>query len=89
MLESNPKKLKPRSRVCLFVGYPKETRDGYFYDSRENKVFVLKNATFLEEDHIRDHKPHNKIVLDEFSDEATDTSTRVVNIASTLLMLVC
>ncbi|KAA0051499.1 gag/pol protein [Cucumis melo var. makuwa] len=37
-------------------GYPKGTRCGYFYDSKDNKVFVSKNATFLEEDHIRKHK---------------------------------
>jgi hypothetical protein len=82
VLEANPKKLEPRSKVCLFVGYPKETRGGYFYDPKENKVFVSKNAIFLEEDHIRDHKPRSKIVLDELSNKATNTSTTVVEEAS-------
>ena len=79
MLVTNPKKLEPRSKVCLFVGYPKETRGGLFFDSQENRVFVSTNATFLEEDHIRDHRPKSKIVLSEISEEATTDSTRVVD----------
>ena len=65
LLVTNPKKLDSRSKLCLFVGYPKETRGGLFYDPKEDKVFVSKNATFLEEDHIRDHKPRSKVVLSE------------------------
>ncbi|KAA0051846.1 retrotransposon protein, putative, Ty1-copia subclass [Cucumis melo var. makuwa] len=42
-------------------GYPKGTRGGYFYDSKDNKVLVSTNATFLEEEHIREHKPRSKI----------------------------
>ena len=53
VLETNPKKLKSRSKLCLFVGYPKRTRGGYFYNPKDNKVFISINATFLEEDHIR------------------------------------
>ncbi|TYK19425.1 gag/pol protein [Cucumis melo var. makuwa] len=72
---TNPKKLEPRSRLCQFVGYPKETRGGLFFDPQENRVFVSTNATFLEEDHMRDHKPRSKLVLNE----ATDGSIRVVD----------
>ena len=72
---TNPKKLEPRSKLCQFVGYPKETRGGYFYDPQENKVIVSTNATFLEEDHMRDHKPRSKIILGE----ATEESSRVVD----------
>ncbi|KAA0066736.1 gag/pol protein [Cucumis melo var. makuwa] len=75
MLVTNPKKLEPRLRLCQFVGYPKETRSGLFFDPQENRVFVSTNATFLEEDHMRDHKPRSKLVLNE----ATDESTRVVD----------
>ncbi|KAA0062925.1 gag/pol protein [Cucumis melo var. makuwa] len=57
MLVTNPKKLEPRSRLCQFVGYPKETRGGLLFDPQENRVFVSTNATFLEEDHMRVHKP--------------------------------
>ena len=41
-------KLGAKSDKCLFVGYPKETRGYYFYNSLEQKVFVSKHATFLE-----------------------------------------
>ncbi|KAA0064277.1 gag/pol protein [Cucumis melo var. makuwa] len=75
VLVINPKKLEPRSRLCQFVGYPKETRGGLFFDPQENRVFVLTNATLLEEEHMRDHKPPSKLVLNE----ATDESTRVVD----------
>ena len=63
MLNTNPKKLEPRSKVCLFVGYPREARGGYFYIPEENKVFVSTNAIFLEENHMRNHKPCSKIVF--------------------------
>ncbi|TYK00843.1 gag/pol protein [Cucumis melo var. makuwa] len=72
---TNSKKLEPRSRLCQFIGYPKETRGGLFFDPQENRVFVSTNATFLEEDHMRDHKPQSKLVLNE----ETDESTRVVD----------
>ncbi|KAA0049915.1 gag/pol protein [Cucumis melo var. makuwa] len=75
VLVTNPKNLEPRSRLCQFVGYPKETRGGLFFDPQENRVFVSTNATFLEEDHMRDHKPRSKLVLNEVTDE----STRVVD----------
>ena len=40
------------------------------------------NATFLEEDHIRDHQPRSKLVLKEISKSAIDkpsSSTKVVD----------
>ncbi|KAL4016333.1 hypothetical protein IC575_023981 [Cucumis melo] len=88
VLENNPKKLEPRSKLCLFVGYPKGTRGSYFYDPKDNKVFVSKNASFLEEDHIREHKPRSKIVLNELSKETTESSTRVVEEPSALTRVV-
>ncbi|KAA0033235.1 gag/pol protein [Cucumis melo var. makuwa] len=75
VLVTNPKKLEPRSRLCQFVDYPKETRGDLFFDPQENRVFILTNATFLEEDHVRDYKPRSKLVLNE----DTDGSTRVVD----------
>ncbi|TYJ99758.1 gag/pol protein [Cucumis melo var. makuwa] len=52
-----------------------QTRGGIFFDPQENRVFVSTNATFLEEDRMRDHKPRSKLVLNE----ATDETTRVVD----------
>ena len=65
MLKNKNTKLESRSQVCLFVGYPKETRGGLFYSPEDNKVFVSTNATFLEENYLREFKPHSKVVLEE------------------------
>ena len=54
-------KLESYTELCLFVGYPKETKGGYFYSPKENKVFVSTNARFLEDDHIRNHKSNKQI----------------------------
>ena len=79
VLVQNPKKLERRSKLCLFIGYPKETRGGLFYDPQDEKVIVSTNATFLEEDHIRDHKPRSKLVLEEISKDAIDKSQKIAD----------
>ena len=79
VLLQNPKKLERRSKLCLFVGYPKETKGGLFYDPQENRVFVSTNATFLEEGHIRNHQARSKLVSSEISKEVTDKTTKVVD----------
>ncbi|KAK8999927.1 hypothetical protein V6N11_082065 [Hibiscus sabdariffa] len=45
-------KLEPKSQKCTFVGYPKETKGYYFYNSKENKVFVARTGVFLENDFL-------------------------------------
>ncbi len=40
VLKNKNMKLEPRFKVCLFVGYPKETRGGFIYSLEDNKVFV-------------------------------------------------
>ena len=62
VLKNKVGKFEPRSQIRLFVGYSKETRGGYFYSPQDNKVLVLTNTTFLEDNYMIDHKPHgNKI----------------------------
>ena len=78
VLKSKTTKLEPRSQVCLFVGYPKETRGGFFYSPEENKVFVSTNATFLEEDYMREFKPRSKVVLEELLAGSTSTPSTIV-----------
>ncbi|KAA0058461.1 gag/pol protein [Cucumis melo var. makuwa] len=63
-------------------GYTKESKAGLFYDPQENKVFVSINATFLEEDYIRNHQTRSKLVLEEIFKNTTDrpsSSTKVVD----------
>ena len=65
VLKGKTEKLEPHIEVCMFVGYPKGTRGGLFYSPSNKKVFVLKNETFLEDDYMKNFKPHSKVVLEE------------------------
>ena len=67
VLDKEAKKLELRLRVCLFVGYPKGTKGGLFYNPKQHKVFVSTHATFLEESYMKDFKPRNKVVLEEMT----------------------
>ena len=49
----------------MFIGYPKGTRGGIFYNPKEKKVIVRTHATFLEEDYMNNFKPKSKVVLEE------------------------
>ncbi|KAL0427522.1 UNVERIFIED_CONTAM: hypothetical protein Slati_2927000 [Sesamum latifolium] len=51
-----------------FIGYPKETVGYYFYDQSEQKVFVLRNAVFLEKSFSADSR-RNEVLLEESSEE--------------------
>ncbi|KAK4384625.1 hypothetical protein Sango_3042100 [Sesamum angolense] len=55
--------------MARFVGYPKETVGYYFYDPSEQKVFVLRNAVFLEKYFEAD--THCEELLLEESSEVT------------------
>ena len=65
MLKGKTGKLEPRTKVCMFVGYPKGTRGGLFYSPLDKKLFVSTNATFLEDDYMTNFKPRSKVVLEE------------------------
>nr|XP_048328495.1 uncharacterized protein LOC125422087 [Ziziphus jujuba var. spinosa] len=49
----------------MFIGYPKRTRGGIFYNPKEKKVIVSTHATFSEEDYMNNFKPKSKVVLKE------------------------
>ena len=68
-------KLETRSQVFYFIGYPKGTYGWYFYDPREQKVFISANDIFLEDDYIMNHKPKGRIVLEEVMGEPSDSPT--------------
>ena len=63
VLKGRTGKLEPRSKVCIFVGYPKGTRGGLFYSPQDNKVFVSTNATFLENNYMTNFKPRSKVIF--------------------------
>ena len=57
--------MESRTKVCLFIGYPKVTRGRLFYSSSEKKVIVSTNAKFFEEDYLNNFKPKSKVILEE------------------------
>ena len=72
VLKGKMSKLETRSEVCYFIGYPKGTFGWYFYDPREQKVFVSTNAIFLEDDYIMNYKLREMIDLRETGREPLD-----------------
>ncbi|KAK4397625.1 Retrovirus-related Pol polyprotein from transposon TNT 1-94 [Sesamum angolense] len=66
-------KLDLRSSLCRFLGYPKETIGYYFYDPSEQKVFVSRNAVFLERGFPTDTR-RDELLLEE-SSEAPQSNT--------------
>ncbi|KAK8533113.1 hypothetical protein V6N12_076394 [Hibiscus sabdariffa] len=58
-------KLEPRSHKCIFVGYPKETKGYYFYNPKENKVFVARTGVFLEKEFLSSKRDRRNIELEE------------------------
>ncbi|KAL0345651.1 UNVERIFIED_CONTAM: hypothetical protein Sradi_4396400 [Sesamum radiatum] len=67
-------KLYSRSSLCRFVGYPKETAGYYFYDPSEQKVFVSRNAVFLEKGFPTDTRCE-ELLLEESSEATPQTDT--------------
>lgn len=56
MSKSKVDKLKAKSKVYQFVGYPKGATSYYLYSKIDQKVFVSINSKFLEEDYITSNK---------------------------------
>ena len=52
---------------------------GFFYSPKDNKVLVSKNARYLEDDHIRNYKSNNKVVLEELDTDEIDDPTKDQN----------
>ena len=58
-------KLAPKFDKCLFVGYPKETKGYYFYNTSENKVFIARNGVFLKRKFISKGTSGSTVQLEE------------------------
>ncbi|KAL0394457.1 UNVERIFIED_CONTAM: hypothetical protein Slati_4411900 [Sesamum latifolium] len=57
-----------------FIGYLKETAGYYFYDPAEQKVFVSRNAVFLEKGFPSDNQ-RDEILIEESSGKPPHNST--------------
>ncbi|KAK8560056.1 hypothetical protein V6N12_012859 [Hibiscus sabdariffa] len=58
-------KLEPKSHKCTFVGYPKEIKGYYFFNPKENKVFVARTRVFLEKEFLSNNGNDSNIELEE------------------------
>ena len=65
MKKLQPDKLEPKSKKCVFIGYPKETVGYTFYHRSEGKIFVAKNGSFLKKEFLSKEVSGRKVELDE------------------------
>ena len=54
-----------------FIGYPKEFKGYYSYNTLENKVFVAWNGVFLEREFISKITSGSTVQLEEIQDPQT------------------
>ncbi|GKD17273.1 putative retrotransposon protein [Tanacetum coccineum] len=76
---TKPDKLEPRSIKCIFVGYPKETIGYSFYYPPKNKVFVARNAEFLENSLITQEASRGLEDLEIIQEEDTHPSENTIS----------
>ncbi|KAL0427450.1 UNVERIFIED_CONTAM: hypothetical protein Slati_2919800 [Sesamum latifolium] len=67
-------KLDSRSSLCRFIGYSTETAGYYFYNLIEQKIFVSRNAVFLEKGFPLDSR-RDEVLIKESSEEPQHDST--------------
>ncbi|KAK8701481.1 hypothetical protein V6N13_019868 [Hibiscus sabdariffa] len=65
-------KLEPKSHKCTFLGYPKETKGYYFYNHKENKMFVVRTGVFLEKDFLSSKEDRRNIELEEVQQQVNE-----------------
>ncbi|KAL0386354.1 UNVERIFIED_CONTAM: Retrovirus-related Pol polyprotein from transposon RE2, partial [Sesamum latifolium] len=78
-------KLDSRSSLCRFIGYPKETAGYYFYDPAEQKIFVSRNAVFLEVGFPSDNR-RDEVLIEESSGEPHHDNTNHLSLQFTLMV---
>ena len=59
-----PDKIEPKSKKCVFIGYPKETVGYTFYYRSKGKI-VAKNGSYLEKEFLSKEVSGRKVELDE------------------------
>ncbi|KAL0411363.1 UNVERIFIED_CONTAM: hypothetical protein Slati_3726000 [Sesamum latifolium] len=67
-------KLDSRSSLYRFIRYPKETAGYYFYDPAEQKIFISRNAVFLEKSFPSDNR-RDEVLIEESSEVPQHDST--------------
>ena len=80
VLTGDASMVEPKTEVCFFVGYPKGTKGGLFYNPKSQRVFVSTNARFLEDDYVINHKPRSHIVLEEIRTDINVTPENIPDV---------
>ena len=65
MKKFHPDKLKPKSKKCVFIGYPKKTVGYTFYHRSEGNTFLAENGYFIEKEFLSKEVSGRKVELDE------------------------
>ena len=65
MKKFQPDKIKPKSKKCVFIGYPKENVGYTFYHRSEGKIFIAENGSFLKKEFLSKEVSGRKVELDE------------------------
>ena len=65
-------KLSAKADKCRFVGYPKEGIGYLFYNITEQKVFVSRHSTFLEQEFIQERISDSSLELCEEQNQQPD-----------------
>ncbi|KAM1489289.1 hypothetical protein ACFXTO_032570 [Malus domestica] len=72
-------KLEARSVKCYFVGYLKQTYGYEFYHPDDHKVFVPRNAIFLDDEYVLNGTSKRTIELKEILDEPKTSNQQIDN----------
>jgi hypothetical protein len=67
-------KLTPKSDKCFFKGYPSETKEYYFYNKAEGKVFVSHNGVLMEKEFLSKGVSASKVQLEGIQETLENVS---------------
>jgi hypothetical protein len=70
-------KLTPKLDKCFFVGYPRETKEYYFYNKAEGKVFVASNGVVMEKEFLSKGVSESKMQLKEIQETPKNVSAPI------------
>jgi hypothetical protein len=68
-------KLTPKSDKSFFKGYPRETKEYYFYNKAEGKVFVSHNGVLMEKEFLSKGVSASKVQLEGIQETPENVST--------------
>ncbi|KAL0319658.1 UNVERIFIED_CONTAM: hypothetical protein Sradi_5227300 [Sesamum radiatum] len=68
-------KLNSKSSLCRFIGYLEEIAGYYLYDPTKQKIFISKNAVFLEKGFPSDSRCDEALIKESSEEPQHDSTT--------------